>query len=99
MSKITGFKDNDVPVLNSFRLKLFEIGYFEIHKPIYQNTGYNIRQESIYKVEGDFPRITENEIRHGVGDVKYSIVIADCLSFIVTETELFPHIIPDHANT
>ena len=42
---------------------------------------------------------TENEIRHGVGDVKYSIVIADCLSFIVTETELFPHIIPDHANT
>jgi len=84
---------NDVPELNSFRLKLFEVGYFDIHKPIYQDTGYNIRQESIYKVEGEFPRITENEIRNGVGDVKYSIVIADCLSFVRTETELFQNII------
>ncbi len=74
-------------------MKLFEVGYFDIHKPIYKNTGYNIRQESIYKVEGEFPRITENEIRHGIGDVKYSIIIADCLSFTNTEVELFQHII------
>ena len=84
---------NDMIELNSFRLKLFEVGYFDIHKPIYRDTGYNIRQESIYRVEGDFPRITENEIRDGVGDVKYSIVIADCLSFVRTETELFQTII------
>lgn len=85
---------NDVIELNSFRLKLFEVGYFDIHKPIYQDTGYNIRQENIYKVEGEFPRITENEIRNGVGDVKYSIVISDCLSFVRTETELFQNILP-----
>ena len=84
---------NDVPELNSFRLKLFEVGYFDIHKPIYQNTGYNIRQETIYSVEGEFPRIMENEIRHGVGDIKYSIVISDCLSFVTTEAELFQNII------
>ena len=83
---------NNVSELNSFRLKLFEVGYFDIHKPIYRNTGYNPRQESIYRVEGEFPRIAENEIRHGVGDVKYSIVIADCLSFTRTETELFQDI-------
>lgn len=87
------FLTNDFPELNAFRLKLFEVGYFDIHKPIYQETGYNIRQESIYKVEGTFPRITENDIRNGIGDVKYSIVIADCLSFIRTETELFQTII------
>lgn len=78
-----------IPELNVFKLKLYEIGYFEIHKPIYQSTGYTIRQESIYKVEGDFPRITEEEIRNGVGDVKYTIVIADCLSFARTESDLF----------
>jgi len=88
------FLRNDVIELNSFRLKLFEVGYFDIHKPIYQDTGYNIRQESIYKVGGGFPRITENEIRNGVGDVKYSIVISDCLSFVRTETELFQNILP-----
>ena len=80
---------NDVPELNSFKLKLYEIGYFEEHKSIYQDTGYTIRQESTYKVDGDFPRIIEAEIRHGVGDVKYSIVVADCFSFTSTESELF----------
>jgi hypothetical protein len=83
---------NYVIELNSFRLKLFEVGYFDIHKPIYKDTGYSIRQESIYKVEGEFPRIMEHEIRNGVGDVKYSIVMADCLSFIRTEAELFQSI-------
>lgn len=90
---IENYLVNDFPKLNSFRLKLFEVGYFDIHKPIYQNTGYNIRQETIYRVEGEFPRIMENEIRNGVGDVKYSIVISDCLSFVTTEVELFQNII------
>ena len=70
-----------IPELNMFKLKLYEIGYFDLHKPLYQNIGYTIRQENIYKVEDEFPRITEEEIRNGVGDVKYTIVIADCLFF------------------
>lgn len=78
-----------IPELNMFKLKLYEIGYFDLHKPLYQNIGYTIRQENIYKVEGEFPRITEEEIRNGVGDVKYTIVIADCLSFARNESELF----------
>jgi hypothetical protein len=86
---VDNYLKNDVPELNSFKLKLYEIGYFEEHKSIYQETGYTIRQESTYKVNGDFPRIIETEIRHGVGDVKYSIVVADCLSFTSTESELF----------
>lgn len=84
---------NDVIELHSFQLKLFEVGYFDIHKHIYKETGYKIREETIYKIEGKFPRITENEIKNGVGDVKYSIVIADCLAFIKTEDELFQTII------
>jgi hypothetical protein len=86
---VDNYLKNDVPELNSFKLKLYEIGYFEEHKSIYQDTGYTIRQESTYKVDGDFPRIIEAEIRHGVGDVKYSIVVADCFSFTSTESELF----------
>lgn len=89
---------SDIAELNSFRLKLFEIGYFEIHKPLYESAGYNIRQESIYKVEGTFPRITENEIRHGVGDLKYSIIVADCLSYSRTETELYNQIAEKNDN-
>ncbi|MFZ4400589.1 MAG: PD-(D/E)XK motif protein [Bacteroidales bacterium] len=89
---VENYLAKDVIELNSFRLKLFEVGYFDIHKPIYQDTGYSIRQESIYKVEGEFPRIMEDEIRNGVGDVKYSIIISDCLTFVRTEIELFKNI-------
>jgi len=96
---VEGHLSNDLTELNAFRLRLFEVGYFDIHKPMYRDMGYNIRQESIYRVDGEFPRITENEIRHGVGDVKYSIVIADCLSFARSEVELFQILLPGNANT
>jgi hypothetical protein len=89
VERLEDYLKNDIPELNSYKLKLYEIGYFDEHKSIYQDTGYTIRQESIYKVDGDFPRIIEPEIRHGVGDVKYSIVVGDCLSFTSTESELF----------
>ncbi|MBK8301981.1 MAG: PD-(D/E)XK motif protein [Pyrinomonadaceae bacterium] len=84
--------EKNITALSSFRLKLFEVGYFDIHKSLYQHTGYNIRQETVFKIAGDFPRITENEIRGGVGDVKYSISIADCTSFMKTDLELFDSI-------
>ena len=80
---------NDFDALNKFKNKLVETGYFDIHRHLYENTGYFIRQESFYKVENDFPRIEEKDLRYGVGDVKYSIVISQCNEFIITESETF----------
>ena len=62
---------------NLFKLKLLESGYYDIHKPLYDERGYAIRQENIYQVMGNFPRITENQIPIGVGDVRYSIVLSE----------------------
>jgi hypothetical protein len=62
---------------NLFKMKLLESGYYEIHRPIYEERGYTIRQENLYRVYGNFPRITENQIPIGVGDVKYSIVLSE----------------------
>jgi hypothetical protein len=84
----------DINALNAFRLKLFEAGYFDVHRPQYSDTGYSIRQESIYKIEGDFPRITESDIRNGVGNVKYSIVVADCAAYKRDEHDLYEIISP-----
>lgn len=63
--------------LNLFKLKLLESGYFDIHMPLYEERGYTIRQENIYHVAGDFPRIIEGQIPLGVGDVRYSIVLSE----------------------
>ena len=79
----------DFTSLNCFKGKLIEVGYFEIHRQIYENIGYHIRQETFYKVENEFPRIEEKDIRNGVGDVKYSIVVSLCSDFILNEDDAF----------
>jgi len=90
VSEILG---SDFISLNRFKNKLLEGGYFDQHKDIYESAGYFIRQEIFYKVENDFPRIEESDIRSGVGDVKYSIVISLCSDYIRTEQELFQTLI------
>lgn len=80
--------DNSIAT-NHFKLKLMEYGYFDIHKHIYDNHGYAIRQENIYSVTGDFPRITEKQIPIGVGDVKYSIILTESEFWRINEDELF----------
>jgi hypothetical protein len=81
--------NNDFISLSLFKSKLIEVGYFDIHKHLYENTGYYIRQELFYKVDRDFPRIEEKDIRNGVGDVKYSIVVSQCYEFVIVEDDVF----------
>lgn len=79
----------DIISLNRFKAKLYEVGYFEHHQEIYASIGYHVRQDNFFKVEGDFPRLQENELRNGVGDVKYSIIISQCQQYIQSENQVF----------
>jgi hypothetical protein len=74
--------------LSVFRLKLIEAGYFDQHKKYYEDTGYTIRQKNIYKVTEDFPKITENMIPAGVGDVRYSVVVSVNDKWVIEEEKL-----------
>jgi hypothetical protein len=78
----------DFSSLNKFKNKLLEAGYFDNHRNQYSETGYFIRNEIFYKVENEFPRIEETEIRNGVGDVKYSIIISQCSGYADTEEQV-----------
>jgi len=82
-----------IAALNIFKLKLLEAGYYDIHKPLYREMGYNIRKKNIYFITDDFPRITEQQIPKGVGDVRYSIVLTESESWRIDETELMNKII------
>lgn len=84
----------DTISLYRFKSKLYEVGYFDLQRNLYDLIGYHIRQDSYYQVEGDFPRIEEKDIRIGVGDVKYSIILSQCASFEIIETKLFDIIKP-----
>lgn len=78
--------------LSVFKLKLLEAGYFSHHYNEYQETGYSIRQENIYRITDDFPRLTENMIPAGVGDVRYSLIISANESWLIDEKQLFDQI-------
>lgn len=76
---------SELALLNQFKSKLLEAGYFNNHRINYETTGYFIRSELFYKIEGTFPRIEERDIRNGVGDVKYTIITSQCSDYIKTE--------------
>lgn len=72
-----------------FSAKLLEAGYFSQHKYLYEVDSYFIRQEHFYSIERDFPRIEEADIRIGVGDVKYSVILTSCSDYKVNEISVF----------
>jgi hypothetical protein len=84
----------EIIALNKFKSKIYEVGYFDLQRNLYETIGYHIRQDEFYKVEKDFPRIEENDLRAGVGDVKYSIILSQCAPFSISESEVFDTVIP-----
>ena len=89
IEEIFDFLSENSLATNLFKLKLIESGYFDIQKKLYDDTGYTIRQENIYSVIGNFPRITEKQIPNGVGDVRYSIILTESESWRINENNLF----------
>ena len=85
--------DKDFTALNQFRNKLIEAGFFDHHRQQYTDIGYFIRQDIFYKIENQFPRIEERDIRDCIGDVKYSIIISQCSDFIRGDDEVFNNLI------
>ena len=66
---------------------LIERGYLDTHESKYSRTGYSIRDSKIFLIADDFPRIKEEELRNGVGDVKYSILVAECSDYEMPESD------------
>ena len=89
VSEIREMLNNDTPALSLFNTKLFEAGYAEKYELFYQDRFYKIRNENYYKIENNFPRIKENELRSGVSDVKYAIILTMCDEYLATENQLF----------
>lgn len=78
-----------------FIMKLMNAGYFERHSDYYNDNGYQIREDNIYSVKDEFPRITEKQIPDGVGDVKYSIILSESEAWKIDESDLFSNISGD----
>lgn len=81
--------NSDISVQTQFRSKLLQGGYYTHHRSLYDTIGYHVRQEAFYEVKDHFPRIEECNVRNGVGEVKYSIVLSNFPEYIVDESLIF----------
>lgn len=80
------FKDEPLS-LDLFNSILLTRGYLDAHEPLYDHTGYAIRDFGFFVVKDGFPRIKEGDLMQGVGDVKYSISVDECMKYQVPENE------------
>lgn len=89
VDSVSEILSSDPAALSRLNSKLIEGGYFTHHKTLYETVGYSIRGEQFFEVKDNFPRIEERDIRNGIGDVKYTIILSQCTAFAVIEQQVF----------
>lgn len=66
---------------------LLQAGY--IHGDAVQYIShYSVRSRHFFDVRDDFPRIVEVDLRRGVGDVRYSVLLSECEHYAINEPEV-----------
>ena len=89
INKLRRSLENEPAALSKFNEKLITAGYFDEDEALYAFRAYKLRDESIYRVEGDFPRIKESDLRDGVGNLTYSVVLSACAAYRQSEATVF----------
>ncbi|PTX14727.1 putative PD-(D/E)XK family protein DUF4420 [Pontibacter mucosus] len=92
VDSVLALLQDDFSLFAQFKIKLIQAGYLAHHRVLYMSRGYIIRSQSLYEVRDQFPRIQENELRGGVGDVQYSIILSDCSSYLTNEVSAFQNL-------
>jgi hypothetical protein len=86
VNEIIEILSSDSETKSLFIEKLMQVGYLMDQQLLYTAFGYHIRQENYYQVNNEFPRIEEKDIRRGVGDVKYSIILSEYTDYLIEES-------------
>jgi hypothetical protein len=69
--------------LDEFDNLLILAGYLESHREKYSKKGYSNRNSYLFRIKECFPRITETDLRNGVGNVEYTIDLSACLPYTI----------------
>jgi hypothetical protein len=67
---------------------LVRAGYLADQRRLYDEPRYTIRKKRFWNVIGDFPRITEADLRPGVGGCEYRISIVGLDEYLVPDEDL-----------
>jgi len=76
-----------------FEERLLAAGYSDLHAARYRDRGFTVRQWNLFEVREGFPRILEQDLPSGVGDVRYSVAVDSLQGFAVSPSWLREHIL------
>lgn len=77
----------DPAAARQFDDRLMLGGYLDVHAPIYLPNRWRVSSARYFRVEGEFPRLTEANLPPGVGDIHYSIIADDLGPFEITSAD------------
>ena len=72
----------------TFEDKVMAYGYLDVQADRYGTSGFTVRESNLFEVGQGFPRITETDLRTGVGDVRYSVLVDTLRPFAVPASRL-----------
>jgi hypothetical protein len=80
ITEIIDLLKNDPFLMYDFEIKLAKYGYDARFSEKYI-VGFNVINTLFFDVKEGFPRILQSNVPNGVGDLKYSVVVAACMPF------------------
>lgn len=87
----------DVPTRELLDGLLVRAGYLQHQRDLYDEPRYTIRKQHFWHVTGDFPRITEADLRPGVGDCEYRISTTGLDQYAMTAGDVISAVRGEHA--
>jgi hypothetical protein len=80
----------DAVALELFNSQLIRVGSLTEQRHLYEEPRYTVRRQRFWHVTGDFPRITEADLRPGVGDCEYRISVTGLGEYLIPAEEVIP---------
>jgi hypothetical protein len=74
----------------TFDDRLLDVGYLEADVPRYENRRFTVRREYTFRVRRGFPRLVEENLPSGVGDISYALTLAACERFATSIEDMLP---------
>jgi hypothetical protein len=83
--EIYGHIEEDPVAGFQLQVKLTKYGYKELLADQY-TVGFSIQEVKYFQVTDGFPRLVQQNLPNGVGDLQYSVVVAACNSFEIRDS-------------
>lgn len=88
VERLRGLVRDDPVAAQALENRLADGGYLDVHAPLYVRNRWQCSGRRYFRVEGDFPRLTEANLPAGVGDIRYSIIADDLGDYEIAEEDV-----------